>query len=137
MSLALLLAAARAGSSKGGILLLDEIDAALDEHNQKRVAGLLHQLAHDKAAMCQVICVTHNQAFQDRCEYLIRVTKSDGNGSSVPASDPAENHTVKTAGKAGKGRVEAATAIAIGCGSSIKGRQRQCADSKRVRFAIS
>ncbi len=47
------------------VLLLDEVDAALDEPNQARVAALLRQLAGGAgAASRQVLAVTHNAAFQ-------------------------------------------------------------------------
>jgi chromosome segregation ATPase len=63
VSLAMLLAVARSGSSCG-LLLLDEVDAALDEHNQGAAAALLRQLAHDAPSACQVLCATHNAGFQ-------------------------------------------------------------------------
>ncbi len=47
------------------VLLLDEVDAALDEPHQARVAALLRQLAGSTgAAARQVLAVTHNAAFQ-------------------------------------------------------------------------
>lgn len=56
--------AAYAGAGQR-LLLLDEVDAALDEPNQARVAALLKQLtAGSGAASCQILAITHNAAFQ-------------------------------------------------------------------------
>ncbi len=64
--------AAHAGAGKQ-LLLLDEVDAALDELNQARVAALLQQLAGgSSAAACQILAVTHNAAFQT-CGHLVQV----------------------------------------------------------------
>ena len=42
-----------------------QVDAALDELNQARVAELLRQLARGSGSSgCQVLAVTHNAAFQ-------------------------------------------------------------------------
>jgi hypothetical protein len=112
VSLALLLAVARAAAAKdsgGGLLVLDEVDAALDEHNQvssgaktrnpnksmcrfchqnvtgsfsphpthrpvpgqRRVAELLLQLARGSAV--QLLCVSHNPAFQAVCDATVTV----------------------------------------------------------------
>lgn len=51
VSLALLLAAARCGG-RCSLFLLDEVDAALDESNQRAVVALLRELAHRER--CQV-----------------------------------------------------------------------------------
>ncbi len=60
------------------VLLLDEVDAALDEPNQARVAALLKQLAGGSgAAARQVLAVTHNAAFQ-AAGRLIQVQASRG-----------------------------------------------------------
>lgn len=45
VSVALLLAVSAAGA-RSRVVLMDEVDAALDEHNQKSVARLLRHLAH-------------------------------------------------------------------------------------------
>ncbi|GIL84936.1 hypothetical protein Vretifemale_13526 [Volvox reticuliferus] len=62
------------GGDGGGLFLLDEVDAALDEHNQAAVAALLRYLAH-RGGGCQVLAVTHNAAFQAACEGFVRVTR--------------------------------------------------------------
>jgi hypothetical protein len=105
ISLALLLAIANTGCSNSQLLLLDEVDAALDEHNTCRLAELLHQLAHAPAAQdeeqgklrrkgqqgsmgaaargggCQILCVSHNKAFQGSCDGLLHVGRN--NNSAV------------------------------------------------------
>eukprot|EP00955_Chlamydomonas_euryale_P038625 351140-Chlamydomonas_euryale.AAC.45 len=115
VSLALLLAAAREGNNSS-LLLLDEVDAALDEHNavrnkvrfccqslallralqlriiahssrneehvlcmllQRVVAQLLVDLSRSK--FMQMLCVTHNKAFQDQCDVSIHVLSTSAN----------------------------------------------------------
>jgi energy-coupling factor transporter ATP-binding protein EcfA2 len=104
----MLLAVARTGSACG-LLLLDEVDAALDEVNQARASALLRQLAHDKVSACQILCVTHNFSFQESCDGFVLVAKSES-GHSVPAEQAA-----------GGGTAAAATAAAGNGGSSKKG----------------
>ncbi|EFJ47136.1 hypothetical protein VOLCADRAFT_105201 [Volvox carteri f. nagariensis] len=58
----------------GGLFLLDEVDAALDEHNQAAVAALLRYLSH-RGGGCQVLAVTHNAAFQTACNGFVRLTR--------------------------------------------------------------
>lgn len=118
MSLAMLLAVARTGSACG-LLLLDEVDAALDEVNQARASALLRQLAHDKASACQILCVTHNVSFQESCDGFVRVTKSAA-GHTVPAEQGAGPAAgAKAAGAANK----AATTAAAGKGRAKGSRQ--------------
>ncbi|KAK9843744.1 hypothetical protein WJX81_004731 [Elliptochloris bilobata] len=84
VSLALMLAAAYAGAGNR-LLILDEVDAALDETNQGRVAALLRQLASGSGtAACQVLAVTHNAAFQ-ACGRLVQVYKN-ASGTHVKAA---------------------------------------------------
>jgi hypothetical protein len=99
VSMAMLLAVARTGSVCG-LLLLDEVDAALDEVNQSRASALLRQLAHDKASACQVLCVTHNASFQESCDGFVRVTKS-ASGHSVPAEPGGDAQVTNPAAAAG------------------------------------
>lgn len=63
--------AAQTGA-RSRLFLLDEIDAALDEGNQARVATLLRQMC-SAGAGCQCFCVTHSAAFQSNCDTLIQV----------------------------------------------------------------
>ncbi len=100
VSLSLLLAAALEGSGSS-VLLLDEVDAALDEVNQKAMARLLHGLAHGTllgshgegaplhagkressgqrgagaagAAGVQVLCVSHHATCQSAADALVQV----------------------------------------------------------------
>jgi ABC-type Mn2+/Zn2+ transport system ATPase subunit len=106
----MLLAVARTGSACG-LLLLDEVDAALDEVNQARASALLRELAHDKASACQILCVTHNFSFQESCDGFVRVAKSES-GHSVPTEQAAGGGTAAAA---------AAAAAAGNGGSSKKG----------------
>jgi energy-coupling factor transporter ATP-binding protein EcfA2 len=142
----MLLAVARTGSACG-LLLLDEVDAALDEVNQARASALLRQLAHDKASACQILCVTHNFSFQESCDGFVRVAKS-AEGHSVPAEQgtgggaeaantaaaaasaaaaPGKGGSSKKGGKQGRGLSTGSK----GCGAQggVAGR------AKRVRFA--
>jgi chromosome segregation ATPase len=66
VSLALLLAAARcSGVGASRLLLLDEVDAALDQHNAGRVAALLRSLAQEPPGT-QVAGWAHNSGCQCR-----------------------------------------------------------------------
>jgi ABC-type Mn2+/Zn2+ transport system ATPase subunit len=85
----MLLAVARSGNGSS-LFLLDEIDAALDEHNQARASALLRQLAHaTDGSGCQILCVTHNVAFQSVCDAFVQVVRGP-RGSSMPAAAAAD-----------------------------------------------
>ncbi|KAH7425930.1 hypothetical protein KP509_11G078100 [Ceratopteris richardii] len=73
LSLAFLLAVSIPGRSP--LYLLDEIDAALDEENQNRVAKLIKNVISKDS---QVICVSHHLTFQQQGDAIIQVTKVDG-----------------------------------------------------------
>ena len=122
VSLAMLLAVARTGSACG-LLLLDEVDAALDEVNQARASGLLKQLAGDRTSACQIMCVTHNYSFQEACDGFVRVTKSPS-GHSMPAEqDGAEDRATMAAGAAaagGKGSRKKGVKLLRGTGPAAK-----------------
>jgi ABC-type transport system involved in cytochrome bd biosynthesis fused ATPase/permease subunit len=123
VSLAMLLAVSRAGNSSG-LFLLDEVDAALDEHNTARAAALLKQLAHadDGGRGCQILCVTHNAAFQHVCDGFVQVDaagRSTG-GDAAPAAAGAGRAAAAKKGRAG--------AVAGGSNSSKPA-------AKKVRFA--
>lgn len=127
VSMAMLLAVARAGNGSR-LILLDEADAALDEHNQARVAALLKQLARgDDQAGCQILCVTHNLAFQQACDAFVRVAEAAaGNeGAGAPAGGVAAADPVRGAKKAKE-------VSAGGVGGATAGSR-----PKRVRFAAS
>ncbi|GAX79836.1 hypothetical protein CEUSTIGMA_g7276.t1 [Chlamydomonas eustigma] len=80
VSIALLMSAAQEGSHST-VMLLDEADAALDEHNQSSLAALLKHVSHGAGA--QIICVSHNRAFQRDCDTTVHITRSDTGESSV------------------------------------------------------
>ena len=73
ISLAFVLAIACSGRSF--LYLVDEVDAALDELNQQRVAALVHQeLAHKGRG--QVLCVSHHPAFQSYADHILQTHMS-------------------------------------------------------------
>eukprot|EP00899_Mesostigma_viride_P021814 jgi/Mesvir1/29634/Mv21484-RA.1 len=73
VSLALLLAAAT--SATNSLYILDEADAALDEVNQQRVGALVRQHV---ARSAQVLCISHNKAFQQFADHTLQLRKKDG-----------------------------------------------------------
>lgn len=104
MSLALLLAVACEGA-RSSVLLLDEVDAALDEHNVSTVAALLSRLAHGTlqaaatapqaseaaggggagggrrrpaASSVQILCVSHQPSFQKACDAVVQLSRQAG-----------------------------------------------------------
>ncbi|PRW20630.1 putative polyamine transporter isoform A [Chlorella sorokiniana] len=83
VSLAFVVAVAMAGASTS-LFLMDEVDAALDEINQHLVARLFDSLSASSAVACsQVLCVSHNAAFQQLCSRVVRLTR--GAGGTMPA----------------------------------------------------
>ena len=52
------------------LYILDECDAALDEHNQKLVSSAINKLFHGKT---QVLCVSHHAEFQKLATSVISV----------------------------------------------------------------
>ena len=71
-SLAILLAIV--SFSKPPFLVLDEVDASLDEANSLKLANLLKETSQD----VQVILITHNRAMMQIAEILYGVTMRDG-----------------------------------------------------------
>lgn len=153
VSLAMLLAVARSGNGSS-LFLMDEIDAALDEHNQARASALLRQLSHaTDGSGCQNLCVTHNAAFQSVCDAFVQVVRGP-HGSSMPAAAadvaPEGGRDSSTAGsKKGKGRaaLKGKTGASSGAkdrtGGAAAGQQglgsrsREGRSAKKVRFQSS
>lgn len=79
LALVLALAAGEGGGGapSGRLLILDEVDAALDEANASRLARLLRQLREEH----QILCVTHNKLTMRQASQLVGVT-SGPEGSS-------------------------------------------------------
>lgn len=69
LNLALLLALAR--HRPAPVLLLDEIDAALDESNAAKVASILAELS----ASCQVIAISHRVELHRAATHVVRLHK--------------------------------------------------------------
>ncbi|RMD52171.1 hypothetical protein D6827_00555, partial [Candidatus Parcubacteria bacterium] len=73
-------------------VVLDEVDAALDEANTVRFANILNKLRE----MTQFIVITHNRATMERADILYGVTMNDNGISnllSVNLQDVADNGT--------------------------------------------
>jgi chromosome segregation protein len=60
-------------------VVLDEVDAALDEANSIRLADILHELS-DKT---QFIGITHNRALMHKAKIIYGVTMGDDGISSL------------------------------------------------------
>lgn len=135
VSLAMLLAVARTGSACG-LLLLDEIDAALDEVNQARASALLWQLAHDSTSACQIMCVTHNVTFQERCDGFVRVTKSAA-GHSIPAGHSGEARQEGAAANEGAGGSKKGAKSRRGTHGNARAGQPAAAEGVRKRVGTS
>ena len=71
-SVAFILAATTAGIAPS-LMLVDEIDAALDDVNQTRVGTMLHHCS--EAHNCQVLAVSHSAAFHGWCDTLVKVKR--------------------------------------------------------------
>ena len=69
LNLSLLLALARHRPSL--VLLMDEVDAALDENNAARVAALLKELS----ARSQVIAISHRVEFHRAADHIVKLHK--------------------------------------------------------------
>jgi ATPase subunit of ABC transporter with duplicated ATPase domains len=131
VSLAMLLAVARSGNGSS-LFLLDEIDAALDEHNQARASALLRQLSHAAdGSGCQILCVTHNAAFQSVCDAFVQVVRGP-HGSSMPAAAavdvvPEDGRDRGVAAKKSKGKAAAK-------GKASGSNSKESRAGKKVRF---
>jgi ABC-type glutathione transport system ATPase component len=130
VSLAMLLAVARSGNGSS-LFLMDEIDAALDEHNQARASALLRQLSHGAdGSGCQILCVTHNAAFQSVCDAFVQVVRGP-HGSSLPAAAvdvvPEAGRDRGAAAKKSKGKTAAK-------GKAGGSNNRESRAGKKVRF---
>lgn len=60
-------------------VVLDEVDAALDEANSQRFSGILEQLAHKT----QFVTITHNRATMEKAHTLYGVTMGDDGVSQL------------------------------------------------------
>lgn len=81
--LALVLALASRGSGEGSglgrLIILDEVDAALDETNAARLALLLRELQAEH----QILCVTHNRITMHQASRLVGVTVGSSSISTL------------------------------------------------------
>lgn len=60
-------------------IILDEVDAALDEANSHKLSGILDELSHRS----QFIVITHNRATMQKAELLYGVTMADDGASKL------------------------------------------------------
>ncbi len=75
-------------------VILDEVDASLDEANTFRFANIISELAH----LTQYILITHNRATMEKADLLYGVTMSDegvSNLISVKLEDVADAGTAR------------------------------------------
>ena len=54
------------------VVLFDEVDAALDEHNTGRIGAMLKELSRS----AQVVAVSHRPEFQKLADHTVRLAKS-------------------------------------------------------------
>ncbi len=66
-------------SNPSPFVVLDEVDAALDEANSERLAKILDELSHKT----QFIVITHNRATMRRANILYGVTMGDDGVSKL------------------------------------------------------
>jgi chromosome segregation ATPase len=80
IALVLALAAGESGEGKGGkLLILDEVDAALDQANAARFARLVSKLAEAH----QILCVTHTSPTIHEASRMIGITSGSPPGTSI------------------------------------------------------
>ncbi len=81
LALILALAAGTRGEDveRGRLLVLDEVDAALDESNAARLALLLRELQQEH----QILCVTHNRLTMQQASRLVGVAVGAASTSSL------------------------------------------------------
>jgi chromosome segregation protein len=77
VSLALIFAMLRVRPSP--FCVLDEVEAALDESNTRKVAQVLREIA----AQTQIIIITHNKATMESCDVLFGVTMEEPGVSHI------------------------------------------------------
>ena len=63
------------------VLLMDEVDAALDESNAQRVAALLKELSKTS----QVIAISHRAEFIRKADHIVRL-HSQGEHTAVASA---------------------------------------------------
>ena len=66
-------------TKKSGILILDEIDAPLDEKNIERFISVIRTLFNDG----QIIIITHNRRTMDEADYIFGVTMEEKGVSKI------------------------------------------------------
>lgn len=77
--LSLVLSLADGNGGEGRLLILDEVDAALDEANAARLALLLRELQRDH----QILCVTHNRLTMYQASRLVGVASGASSTSTL------------------------------------------------------
>ena len=54
------------------VSLMDEVDAALDEHNTQRVAAMLKEVARTS----QVVAISHHKEFHELADHMVHLSKA-------------------------------------------------------------
>ena len=54
------------------VLLMDEVDAALDEQNTQRVAAMLKEVARTS----QVVAISHHKEFHELADHVVHLSKA-------------------------------------------------------------
>jgi chromosome segregation protein len=76
-------------------VVLDEVDAALDEANSERFSSILHQLSHQT----QFIVITHNRSTMHQAKILYGVTMGEDGVSRLLSVKLAEAEKLEAEGK--------------------------------------
>ena len=100
VSLAFVLAATNAGVAPS-LMLVDEVDAALDDVNQTRVGDMLAQCS--SAHGCQVLAVSHSAALHGWCDTFVKVRCGAG-GTEAAVATGGGHAGGSTTGLGGPGR---------------------------------
>lgn len=109
-------------------LFISQVDAALDEHNQAVLAGLLSRLANgqlqhaapsgpavaaasssaSRGGGVQVICVSHQAAFQKACDGLVQLSRQQTGDTAVVGEQGTEKGQVARQGPPAKKKAKKA-----------------------------
>jgi hypothetical protein len=97
-------------------LIMDEVDAALDNHNVQRVAAYVRRRTRPGATSLQAIVVTHKDLFYERASGVVGVYRDAATGGSKTLTLDLEAFPDERGGAAAEA---AATAAAVGGRSGV------------------